>query len=254
MLEDRFLELQVQYSPATLDTTRKHFNSVYNYHYKRFLTDERQPLFPINPTETLEIAKWFRRTGSIKVKELAKFWDATENLDGVVNMYGYPKRVYPDIAADFFQFMLLNGLRLGEMLKLRYENFNPVSECLVVKDTKNGQDLNIPLAKYSLAIVKRRIAAKDRLSRIFPVGDIKPYNFKLKEVFENSVTNHDLRRSFASYATACGVSPFYLKLYMNHSASSTGHDDVTGGYIQPDEEALRDGLQQIENFVLEKVK
>ncbi|USO04386.1 MAG: hypothetical protein H6853_03700 [Rhodospirillales bacterium] len=63
-----------------------------------------------------------------------------------------------------------------------------------------------------------------------------------------SFTCHDLRRTFITIAESLEISAYALKRLINHRVT-----DVTGGYIIVDVERLRNPVQKIEAFILEKV-
>ena len=61
---------------------------------------------------------------------------------------------------------------------------------------------------------------------------------------------HRLRNTFATAAHEARVHPMDLKLLMNHVLPVSG--DVTDGYIRPSVEHMRDAVEKIARFLLEK--
>lgn len=60
---------------------------------------------------------------------------------------------------------------------------------------------------------------------------------------------HDLRRTFITVAESLDISAYALKKLLNHKMNN----DVTAGYIVTDVERLRKPMQQITDFLLEKM-
>lgn len=60
---------------------------------------------------------------------------------------------------------------------------------------------------------------------------------------------HDLRRTFITIAESLDISSYALKKLVNHSQSR----DVTAGYIVMNVDRLREPMQKISDFILEKI-
>ena len=75
----------------------------------------------------------------------------------------------------------------------------------------------------------------------------------VKKVIEDSGVKfllHDLRRTFATYADSLGIQHNTIKRLMNHK-----NNDVTSThYIHQSIETLRDPMQKITEYILEKSK
>ena len=78
-------------------------------------------------------------------------------------------------------------------------------------------------------------------------------NKQVKKVIEASGVQfllHDLRRTFATYADSLGIQHNTIKRLMNHK-----NNDVTSThYIHQSIETLRDPMQKITKYILEKSK
>ena len=60
---------------------------------------------------------------------------------------------------------------------------------------------------------------------------------------------HDLRRTFITIAESLDIPAYALKQLINHKSTN----DVTAGYIVINAERLRVPMQQITDYILEKV-
>ena len=72
---------------------------------------------------------------------------------------------------DFFLFLMDTGLRKGEALKLtkgdiRYDEISKITYILVL-DTKNGTNRNVPLTKRARAIVEPLVDGKEAGDVVF---------------------------------------------------------------------------------------
>ena len=157
---------------------------------------------------------------------------------------------------DYLKLLLLTGLRPSEGINLKWSNIDFTNKLLSIKDTKNRQDHTLPLTKHIIKLLK----AREKISQgdfVFPGHDpmkalVNP-NKQVKKVIEDSGVQfllHDLRRTFATYADSLGIQHNTIKRLMNHK-----NNDVTSThYIHQSIETLRDPMQKITEYILEKSK
>ncbi|MGI9482499.1 MAG: tyrosine-type recombinase/integrase [Hyphomicrobiales bacterium] len=147
------------------------------------------------------------------------------------------------LGRDLLLFLIYTGLRIGETLQLRSEMLDPKAEILIIPATltKTGKEIRLPLSRQALAIAERRAAKKT--FRLFPCSATQGYQKHVVAVSGVSFTPHDLRRTFLSYGAAAGISPYFLKLLVNHAAGNAA--DITAGYVVASEDDLRHAAQQI---------
>jgi integrase len=62
-------------------------------------------------------------------------------------------------------------------------------------------------------------------------------------------SSHDCRRTFATIAEAVNLPLTMIKRLMNHTISN----DVTGGYINTEEETLRAAINKIASYIQARV-
>ena len=131
---------------------------------------------------------------------------------------------------------------------------------------KGGQDrsFTVPLSKRVLELLRRRKEENNILFGLTPfvfptrsrrsgkVTYIRECRLAPKAAKEErSPTPHRLRDTFATAAREAGVPMLELKLLMNHRLPN---GDVTEGYIRPDVEFLRGFVEQVAEFLEQKMK
>jgi integrase len=112
-------------------------------------------------------------------------------------------QVMGDVHRDLLLFTLYTGTRNAEASTLKWENIDLEHKELHVKDTKNRQDLHIPLSRQAMAIVtKRKELAQDDDRWVFPsaikckAGHTSVRPDYLRKVTGLDLTIHALRRTF----------------------------------------------------------
>jgi integrase len=146
--------------------------------------------------------------------------------------------------ASYIKLLLFTGLRKSEALLLKWEDVNWDKLYIELKDTKNGRTHFVPISRpIGKVLREQRETIKSRASPfVFPsrYDDQKPMTepkSQLERVKSSTGLNfslHDLRRTFATHASARGVTHEQIKRALNHKAG-----DVTDGYIITQIEALR---------------
>jgi integrase len=118
------------------------------------------------------------------------------------------------------------------------------------------QDHTLPLTEYLINLLKNR-QNKSTSAFVFPGNNpnssiVNPYK-QIKKVREDSgidFTMHDLRRTFATIADSLDIQHHIIKRLMNHS-----NNDVTiKHYVKPSIERLREPMNKISNYILERVE
>ncbi len=123
----------------------------------------------------------------------------------------------------------------------------------LLKDTKNGEDVEFPMTTKLIKIFERRKEYK-----------VSPYVFgkatgkgwltepkktlaKICELAGVQITLHDLRRTFTSIAESNGVSGYRLKRLLNHLTDQS----VTAGYTILTAEELREPSETVTTRIAE---
>ena len=120
-----------------------------------------------------------------------------------------------------------SGLRLSELVNLRFCDINMVDSIIHVKDAKGRKDRITVLSKKTRAMIRKYAAGKKFL---FEVNGRK-YSFKaVQEIVKRAaklagikkrVTPHVLRHSFATHLLEEGVDIRYIQKLLGHSRLQT---------------------------------
>lgn len=209
----------------------------------RFAMDEyRQadgtPLIRDNPVDALKHhwAKLGTRTERyIDKRKIGEVWNKLHAMRGEVQ--GYEALASVDLTI----FALLTGARRDEMATLLWSNVNidddDASNCWWrITDRKRGEDLQMPLSRQAVALLKSR----PRLKRedgtespfVFPswgrtgrIMDARAPMEVITTIVGKRLSLHDARRSFTNYAMReCRIGKFETDLATGHAPSS---DDIT---------------------------
>lgn len=213
--------------------------ALYNHAYATF------DLCPINPVSYLSKMKaWYpekRRRTYIKPHDLKAWWAAVHALES-------------DTMRDFLLLLLFTGLRRGEASQITWENIDFKERTLTIHNTKNGDPLVQPLADFIYEMLLERKRRYGNYIFVFPgtgkhgyLAEPKKAIYKVTELSGVIFTCHDLRRTFVTYAESQGLPYYALKKLVNHRVS-----DVTAGYVIIDFERLREPVQRIADYILEK--
>lgn len=246
-------------SPARANNTMRIIRALCNYAIEAY-----EDVIIRNPTKKLSTLKaWYkieRKREFVRPSDLRKFWKAVWSLTH-------------ETPRDILLTLLFTGARAEEIESLKWKDVHFRGGFCSIRTTKSGRVLEIPLARYILDLLKSR---KDNFyagpdSFIFPgynpENHYKDLRHQCKLIVQSvkaqeaaeakasgvkaefsgfSLTPHDLRRSFQSYADECGISPYTIKRLVNHALPT----DVTEGYIQFTMERLRKDVETIASFIL----
>ena len=170
-----------------------------------------------------------------------------ENPKGAKLEHGVSKQ-----GANYIQILLITGLRKSEALTLRWSDINFEREYLEVHDTKNGRDHYVPLSKPALKTLSKQkqdtsmrnspYVFPSRYKDELPMSEPKSQLDKIRKTTGLNFTLHDLRRTFATHASAQGVTHDMIKRALNHKSG-----DVTEGYIISQIESLRPVFEAVAN-------
>ena len=151
--------------------------------------------------------------------------------------------------------MLFAGLRIGEVLALRWEDIDLDNRILTVRETKNGTDHTIPIAIPLVSVLSELHAQTGATLLAFSTtGEARSYPKKtiIRAVKATGVefSPHDLRRTFATIAEAVGLPVTLIKRLLNHVTDN----DVTGGYIRTELDTMRQAIAKIVDYIEAKAR
>jgi len=238
-----------QKSRAQADLTMRVVRALFNFAKAEYKSSEGRSLFPNNPVDVLSEKRCWnkvkRKTTRLRGSQLKPFLAALNSIrdDAIIH------RKDECVAfCDFIEFITYTGLRKTELLTLPWSQVHLEDRLYVLKDTKNGEDVEFPITSKLAEIFARRAEYK-----------VSPYVFgknsgkgwltepkktlaKICELADVQITLHDLRRTFASIAESIGISGYRLKRLLNHL---TDQSDVTAGYTILTAEELRKPAQHV---------
>jgi len=242
-------------SPSRANTVMRHLRAYYRFAINEYEDSNNKPIFTYNPVDKLSHHKVWnrekRKQTVIKTYDLKKWYEAVMAL---------PQHQYKDIyiesaetCRDLFLFILFTGLRRREASTLMWDNIDFKDHSLTIEDTKNHETHSLPLTPFLLEILERR---KSDSPYVFqgttpdkPLNDPKKQLDKVRKISGVYFNLHDLRRTFITIAESLDINSYALKRLLNHKDQR----DVTGGYIITDMERLREPLNKITNYILEKI-
>jgi integrase len=158
------------------------------------------------------------------------------------------------IGADGLRFMLLTGLRSGEVFGskkhqtgLLVGQVNQAAKMMTSPDTKNRRDFDVMMPSQAIEILKVHCKDKLPLAKVFDVKDPgKTLATINKRACVIGISPHKLRHTFASVAEDL-VSAYTLKAMLNHISDA----GATGGYVGKSEAQLTKGWQAVADFIIE---
>lgn len=247
---------------AQANLAMKFFSALFNYS-KKYYTDDKgekiikgnnpvAALYELNAWNTIKRRKNYIRSDQ---REDWAYAVATTTWVGHQNddMYAYTNQ-------DFLFLIALTGFRRNEAETAEWSKVDLKYGTITVTDTKNGEDLMLPMGETLWYILKER-KKRSNSKYIFPGrgedSHLTDRRAAREKVIENSgiqFTYHDLRRTFSSIANSLAIGSYTIKRLINHTVEDNSND-VTDGYVQVSFEDLQKAMNMIENVILsDKVK
>jgi len=261
MVSDRHRRLG-KASEARANLAMRYLRALLNFAAEEYADDAGHPLISENPVKKLSSTRsWFRidrRRTVIKATELGAWVKAVLALDEVPGREAgtgkeNPKLKQGAVARDFFMLVLLTGLRRSEALGLQWSDVDFKAKTLVVRDTKNRSDHELPLSNYLVELLTRRqdVSGSDFVFSDKDGRRLSNLRFAQARVEKQCGVGfclHDLRRTFVSVAESLDIPAYSLKRLLNHSIAG----DVTAGYLVITTERLREPMEKITKFILQQ--
>lgn len=188
-----------------------------------------------NPVRGIERAREEPRDRVLSPTELPALADALDTLD---------ERYPAPVAA--IRVAALTGLRIGEVLAMRWEHVDFETGRLTMPETKTGRRMH-DLPTAALAV----LTAVPRISTVwcFSSGGTVPVTYKhVRRVFGRAamaaeladVRLHDLRRTVMTRAAAAGVGTHILRDLLGHKTTA-----MADRYIRAVGNPVRDAREQV---------
>ena len=260
MVQNRYLERCTE-SKSRANVAMRYLRAVFNLAIYEYRDVNDTPIITSNPVDVLSQSKLWRkverRKSVLKPSDLKRWVPAATRLGEVPRRAvgtgkEYPKLRNGAVHGDIFLFAAMTGARKSELLGLKKHDVDFEKKTVVFRDTKNRSNHELPLTDSLISILCRRINANNT-PFVFasPHGGAVPSNFRssygriLKQT-GLTFTCHDLRRLAASSMERLGVPHYTIKAILNHK---TGAHDVTGGYVQVDDDMMLQALKKLEAFI-----
>ena len=250
MILKRHRDLTSQ-SPAQADLTMRVLRALFNFAKAEYKTSEGRSLFIDNPVGVLsEKRAWnnvTRKNTRLRQSQLKPFMKALTQLRDDAIKYRKDSQI---AFCDYIEFITFTGLRKMELLELPWNQVFIEDRIFLLKDTKNGSDVELPMTDRLAVIFERRKHYKVS-AYVFGTTSAKGYLTepkktvaKICEAADVKFTLHDLRRTYTSIAESVNVGGYTLKRLLNHSTSKS---DVTAGYTILTAEELREPADKVNN-------
>lgn len=262
MVQNRFNTLSER-SPAQANLAVKFLHALFNYCSKHYLSDKDELIITTdNPakiiTQNNSLNKIKRRRTYVRADQhqlwvkavVTSHWPGEQNNDF---------RAYTN--QDFLLLLALTGFRRNEAETLEWKNVDLKFGTIEVTDTKNGDDLMLPLGEVLWHILRERHKRANNLKYVFTdrsgtshISDRRAARAKVTQESGIPFTFHDLRRTFSSVANSLAIGSYTIKRLINHTTEDNSND-VTDGYVQVSFDDLRKAMNLIEGvFISEELK
>lgn len=262
MVLDRHLQLSKR-SPAQANLAAKFLRALFNHTESRYKDDEgNKILSTLNPVNVIQQEKAYnkirRRRTYIRADQLNDWAAGVATMHWINNqnnnMHAYTNQ-------DYLFLLILTGFRREEAESIEWSKVDLKYRTIKITDTKNGEDLMIPIGDMLFHILSERKKRAGNSLYVFPdrkgishISDRAEVRTKITKSTGIEFTYHDLRRTFSSIANSLAIGSYTIKRLINHTTSDD-NGDVTHGYIQVSFDDLRKAMNMIENVVLsEKVR
>ncbi len=243
MVQSRYQQ-RGKVSKARADNAARVLGAIYRYSQANYRDSEGSTLFPRNPVDILKETrarfKIPRKKRMIPRESLPKWFESVNTLNN-------------QTARDYFLFLLFTGARREEAAKLKWEDVNFKAMTFQLLDTKNREEVTLPLPEYVADLLKARKGRK-RVGWVFPVktgktgylSDPRKSIESVRKAAKIQFSPHDLRRTFVSIAESLDLSVYTIKALVNHKVNG----DVTAGYVVQTPERLAKASRRIEQEIL----
>ena len=154
---------------------------------------------------------------------------------------------------DDFDCHFSEGLRLGEVLNLKWSDVDLIKNELTFIQSKTGKLLQIPIADFLLKELAE-YREKSKNERLFDNGEVDKklvikYSTHFSKLFKNlgidHFTFHNLRHCFSTYLSDCGADAFTTQSLLGHSSLTQ-----TAQYTHKGMPAKRNTIKGMEKHIL----
>lgn len=238
-------------SPGQANQAFSVLSALLNYAARQHKRADGTPLIPFNPVDGLKDhrARLKPRTRRIIDNRIGAVWLALHEWRAVA--------AQPDTmtALDMVCFLMLTGLRLTEASSLRWDQVSLEDGYFHLPNPKNGNAVSMPLSTQAMILLRERprVEANPYVFASSSTGthmkDPRALWEKLTKVAGNTISAHDLRRSYTNIALRqCRIEKFRVDLLTNHvttDVTSMHYFDTTNlQWLEPEAQKIADFLDE----------
>ncbi len=240
--------LRSQASKARANNAMRVLRALFNFARSEYKLPDGSLIFPSNPVNILSESRSWN-----KVKRRKTYIHPSELADWFIGVGELTNKT----ASVYFLFLLFTGARRAESARLLVEDVDFRTHTFILRDTKNGEDVTLPMSSYIENMLKEHISENQEWvftssNKIGHIVDMRKQMAAVKNASNVHFSLHDLRRSFITYAESLDISTYAVKRLVNHRTGE--QTDVTLGYVGTDIERLRKATQRITDFILMHAK
>ena len=233
-------QLTKQRGRGSADNAMRVLMTMFEFFIDRYDFTGANPVKTLSRNKLWNIGTKDRRKSIISNADIPRWGEAVLNL--------------PPCQRDYLFCLFFTGLRKSEAANLLRDDINLAERQFTVRNTKNGDDLILPMSEPVFQILEGRVmGAGSRY--VFP-SDTNPEKtiFVTRLAADVSVSSgvkfmlHDLRRTFITCAESLDISGYTIKRLVNHKS---GGADVTAGYMVFNVDRLRQPAERIAKRLIE---
>lgn len=251
-------------APGQANISMTTLRALINFAARQYKRADGSPLITHNPVEVLR-DHWVRLEPRddryVPVKKVGDVWHllttargdliaAQAREDGRVN----PQDADKQAGVELVMFLLLTGARRNEAAKLLWRDVDLDEGWFHLADPKNGNEVWLPLSSQARELLSARprldgnphvFASRGKAGHVM---DTRAPFRQISEIARQTLSNHDMRRTFAVVGhEACDVDLYKLELLTNHVAKgvTARHYLETSRlqYLQPQVQRIGDWIE-----------
>jgi integrase len=236
-------------SKAQANQAFRILRALLNYARATYRPDDK-PVLPENPCQILSDAKMWHniqaKNRRIPTDKVGIAWNKVQEM-----REDKSRTVIGQNVASAVAFALLTGARWGEVAALTWDRVDLEGKSWHIPDPKNKQPVTLPLSDQALQIIEEQDKNSDYVfsgrGQAGYVGKPVRVMRSVSEAVGETLSIHDMRRTFRAIAGELGIELWKTKLLMNHKLNQ----DVTlGSYTEKsDLRYLAGDAQKIGNWI-----
>lgn len=250
LCSEKFGELSEK-SPAQANQAFRNLRALMNFAREAYRSEDDTAILPENPVSVLSGKKMWNadkaKNSYIPLDKVGAVWNFIEKSRTEDPLQS--KRT----EADIVMFWLLTGARKNEAMELIWDRVNLEAGTWHLPDPKNHNPVTLPLPAPLRSMLEARkpvdtkkgeyvFPANTSRSKLGHVSTTRDTLAKVSVAAGQSISAHDLRRTFRAVAGKCGIELWKTKLLMNHASADVTITNYTEKqdlrYLAPEAEQI----------------